>query len=225
MRTLKLNLVVAGVAVTVAVAAPLFAQGPGKAAAVRGGQHGGAAAGLPRSGASRQGLEHSGLNRAGQNVAKPNHGSARNNAARSPSASGLNHALKGKGNTPLAKGAESRPGGIPAENAERIRDQRLNQADHLREVGEANGNERLQGTADRMQASAERQYERRVGTVSGAEATDQGTTLPQDGSTPVANSAAPPISAPPADLRSGETRAATKPAPRGKSSWLPSWLR
>lgn len=55
-----------------------------------------------------------------------------------------------------------------AGNPSRILDKRLSQAEHLRQVSEANGNERLMGTADRMEQNAVRNYERRTGAMAPA---------------------------------------------------------
>lgn len=65
----------------------------------------------------------------------------------------------------------SDPAAVPAEGEQslttqdRILSQRMQQAEHLRGVSQRNGNERLQGTADRMEASAIRNFERQTGTV------------------------------------------------------------
>lgn len=48
------------------------------------------------------------------------------------------------------------------ENFERIRSQRMDRAEHLREIAEQNGNEHLLETADRMQASAETNFLRQT---------------------------------------------------------------
>lgn len=56
---------------------------------------------------------------------------------------------------------------------EQIQFKRLQQADHLRAISERNGNEALLETADRMEASAVRNFERQTGT--GAIAPETGT--------------------------------------------------
>jgi hypothetical protein len=48
------------------------------------------------------------------------------------------------------------------ENFERIRTQRIEQADHLRGIAKQNGNEHLLETAERMEASAETNYLRQT---------------------------------------------------------------
>lgn len=62
-------------------------------------------------------------------------------------------------------------------NQQRIFDQRTQQAEHLRGVSQRNGNERLLDTADRMDSSAVRNFERQTGTVVQSPAGD-GTTAP-----------------------------------------------
>jgi hypothetical protein len=53
------------------------------------------------------------------------------------------------------------PAAGPAlDNPQRILDQRLQQADHLRALSESNGNQHLLDTADRMQANATTNFER-----------------------------------------------------------------
>ena len=52
----------------------------------------------------------------------------------------------------------------PLSNQNRIYENRLDQADHLRDVSARNGNDELLETADRMEANAARNYERQTGT-------------------------------------------------------------
>ena len=52
-----------------------------------------------------------------------------------------------------------------ATSQEQVLKQRLQQADHLRAISERNGNERLIETADRMESSAVRNFERQSGTI------------------------------------------------------------
>jgi hypothetical protein len=71
--------------------------------------------------------------------------------------------------------------GLAGENPQRILDQRLDQAEHLRALSERNGNERLLDTADRMEASANRNFERQQQRFAPAptEPTDESNTVPE----------------------------------------------
>jgi hypothetical protein len=104
--------------------------------------------------AAARGSSSSGLARAGQSAARSQNGLSRGGANLGRSANGLNRASRGL----------SHSQGLAAQtsNAARIRDKRLQQADHLRDISERNGNERLIDTANRMQESAERNYDRGV---------------------------------------------------------------
>jgi len=156
------------------------------------------------------------MNRVDPNLARGNAGASRGGAARSPAASGLAHGVKTPGNSRSLDSASANT--RAQENPERIRDQRLDQADHLRQVAEKNGNERLRTTADRMQANAEQQYVRQAGNVTQPGASNN--TLPAentgDPSGQVASPGTPANIGPPAT---------SPPAAPGKPSWLPSWLR
>lgn len=55
------------------------------------------------------------------------------------------------------------PRGSLSSNQERIYEHRLQQAEHLRDLSAANGNDKLLDTADRMETSAARNYERQTG--------------------------------------------------------------
>jgi hypothetical protein len=152
------------------------------------------------------------MNRVDPNVAHGPAGASRGSVAKSPSASGLSHGLKGRGNGRAPETASSETRG--QDNPERIRDQRLEQADHLRQVGERNGNERLNTTADRMQANAQKQYVRQAGNVA-----------PVDGTTNVPPAANLGDSKGQTAPTSSRTPAASTPATSGRPSWLPTWLR
>ncbi len=52
--------------------------------------------------------------------------------------------------------------------AERNLDKRKSQAEHLRNISERNGNERLLDTADRMEQRGQEQYERRIDKINSA---------------------------------------------------------
>jgi hypothetical protein len=58
------------------------------------------------------------------------------------------------------------------ELAQRQRDKRLSQADHLREIAERNGNQNLAANADRMEAHAHELYQQRVDHLSKFGVTD-----------------------------------------------------
>lgn len=139
--------------------------------------------------AASRGSSSSGLARASQSAARSQNGLSRGSASLGRSANGLNRASNGLGHSQALAAQTS--------NAARIRDKRLQQADHLREISERNGNERLLDTADRMQESAERNYDRGVG----------------EGST--------------GDIDVETTAAARVEAPKKprSTSWLPAWMR
>ena len=52
-------------------------------------------------------------------------------------------------------------------NEQRKLDHRLGQADHLRDIAERNGNEKLLDTADRMELKAHEHYEKRIAKIDG----------------------------------------------------------
>ncbi|AMV31455.1 hypothetical protein VN12_05005 [Pirellula sp. SH-Sr6A] len=84
---------------------------------------------------------------------------------------------------------------LPGMTPEQIQFKRLQQADHLRAISERNGNEALLETADRMEASAVRNFERQTGT--GAIAPETGTvpsTEPVSTQEPVTDVEAAPAS-------------------------------
>lgn len=61
--------------------------------------------------------------------------------------------------------AGHQPGDRPLSNFERIQQHRLQQAEHLRGIAERNGNDHLLDTADRMEASANQNYQRQTGAL------------------------------------------------------------
>ncbi|MFO0869266.1 MAG: hypothetical protein U0935_10075 [Pirellulales bacterium] len=215
---------------------------------VGGGRPNGPAAGAHRA-AGQAHRQRAGMNRTvpAAGASHSTHRGEHHAASGSLSASGFRHAVKaGAGprpdispGTPPAgnlgeHGARGNQGGLTDEAAARLRDQRLERAAHLREVGTANGNARLQETADRMEGSAERQYARRVPGTSANDGDSENPPVvdpladvapPPAVDIPTADPTVPPLSEPPAAARAGETRASSRPLPRGKSSWLPSWLR
>ena len=139
--------------------------------------------------AASRGSSNSGLARAGQSAGRSQNGLARSGANLGRSANGLNRASLGRSHSQALTAQTT--------NAARIRDKRLQQADHLRIISERNGNERLLDTADRMQESAERNYDRNIG---------DGTSESSDFETPDA------------------ARVEGPKKPRS-SSWLPAWMR
>jgi hypothetical protein len=145
--------------------------------------------------AAARGAGNSGLARAAQSTTRSGNGLSRDVSKLGRSANGLNRASSGMSHSQALAAQTS--------NAARIRDHRLQQADHLREISGRNGNERLLDTADRMQNSAQTNYDRRVGSSD-----DTGSEAPPAAT---GDSVGAAVSAPPA------------PSPR--ASWLPAWLR
>jgi hypothetical protein len=106
--------------------------------------------------------------------------------------------------------AHNSDNGQPIDNAQRIRDKQFEQAEHLREAGQANGNERLNDTADRMESNGQYRYQRRI------EGIEQMTRPAPESLAPeatVGGKALPNIPNLPA------------PAAQRQNSWLPSWFR
>jgi len=148
--------------------------------------------------AAARGSGNSGLARAAQSTARSPSGLAKSGAKLGRSANGLSRASKGLSHSQALAAQTS--------NAARIRDNRLAQADHLRDVSARNGNTRLLDTADRMQASAQTNYDRRVG------------------GTPAASGQATDPDAPGVTPRSSRPNLPAQPARTPRASWLPSWL-
>jgi len=98
--------------------------------------------------------------------------------------SGLNRAANGMQRASAAKQGRLPAGERQLSNQERILDHRMSQAEHLRAVSEANGNERLLDTADRMDGSAITNYERNTGLTYQPPTTD-GTTVEAEARAPV----------------------------------------
>ncbi len=148
----------------------------------------------------------------------PHHGAkngTHGGGVRSASASGLNHSLKRAGNaTPAGANLGVTSDQPTADNAAQIRDRRFDQAEHLRQVSTANGNEKLQTTADRMEANAQRNFERRQGTNFPTDGAPSGTVTGDDNS----QAATGPATA-------SEGVRTTTPNLAPKSSRLPSWMR
>lgn len=94
----------------------------------------------------------------------------------------------------------------PAHNAERILQHRTDVADHLRANADRHGNEQLSGTADRMDGSAQQNYNRR----SGSESLDSGNE---------SASARRPDWATRSDA--ALSQAASRPAPEANRRWRP----
>ena len=151
--------------------------------------------------AAARGSSNSGLARAGQSAARSGNGLSQSGANLGRSAIGLNRAASGMSHG-QALGAQT-------SNAARIRDQRLQQADHLREISAKNGNERLLDTADRMQSSALKNYDRGAG-GSNVDATEN------SGAEEGVRGAA---------VRASLPTPPSQPAKNPRTSWLPAWLR
>jgi hypothetical protein len=100
------------------------------------------------------------------------------------------------------------PNAMPVEgeqglaNQQRILDQRMQQAEHLRGISERNGNTRLLETADRMENSAVRNFERQTGTVLPPPPTE-GTVTDPNAAQPAAPTPAPAISSQPTKPKAG----------------------
>ncbi len=106
-------------------------------------------------------LNSAAMGRSAQNTTRlhAQHGSAR--AAQSTYSSGLNHSLRMRPNSPAVNAAmTTSEQQMAVQNRERIRSHQMNQAEHLRRVSEANGNEQLLHTAERMETDAQLRYER-----------------------------------------------------------------
>jgi len=154
------------------------------------------------------------LSKAGSSFGKSNAGLNRAVGGANRSAMGLNHAHT-PGTAPLPGDSGTADGAIeqtqPDANQQQILDQRLGQAEKLRQLSERNGNTRLLDTADRMDANAIRNYERQSGQLY----------QPSGDLTP------PSDLAPMPDVvsQSGSLPPAGKAAPQTRTSWLPAWLR
>jgi hypothetical protein len=153
-----------------------------------------------------------GMGNATSGAARASGNLARGNQGLNKAASGL---ARGPRNLPV-DGALAPGQGDPAlANPQRILDKRFQQAEHLRGISERNGNERLLGTADRMEGSATRNFEHRTGTTLPPPPTDGSTTPPTDGSTtpPTDGSVTPPVNGTTAPLPALETaRLKNKPS-------------
>jgi hypothetical protein len=156
---------------TIAVMAALLVAGFGQTGWAQG-KGGGLnrALGASSKANSARGLSrpNSGLSRAGGNLARSN---------------SLGKAAAGM---PRASAPGALEGNAALANQQRILDHRLQQAEHLRGISERNGNERLLSTADRMDASATRNFERRTGLTmqpptDGAVSPADGSATPGDG--------------------------------------------
>lgn len=167
--------------------------------------------------ASKGSASSSGLNRATQSVARGNFG--KSNGGLNRTAQGLNRSGSlGQATSTRVRDAAINSTETPTLNQERNLDHRLQQSDHLREISERNGNERLLDTADRMDASAIRNYERQTGETYLPDAPIDPAHSPPSGEPLPSNASMP------ADL-DGASLPPTKAAPQARSSWLPAWLR
>jgi hypothetical protein len=109
-------------------------------------------------GAAARGSAAASVGRANPTLPKSQNGLARGNSGLNRASGSLNRATTG------TRVANRLPEGDRSlANQERIIDKRLHQADHLRSVVEANGNERLLDTAERMSENAVTNYERNTG--------------------------------------------------------------
>jgi hypothetical protein len=166
----KLTFTVVAVTLIATISPSAFAQGKG------GGLNRALGATSKAGGARGLGSNSSnGLARASGNLARGN--------------GGLNKAVPGLSRAGAARNIPVDGSSVPLEaeqslaNQQRILDQRMQQAEHLRGIAERNGNTRLLDTADRMNASATRNFERQTGTAIQPPPTDETAPLPTDGST------------------------------------------
>ncbi len=144
---------------------------------------------------------NSGLARAAQSTARSGNGLSKDGAKLGRSANGLNRASSGMSHSQALSAQTS--------NASRIRDHRLEQADHLREISARNGNTRLLDTADRMETSAQTNYDRGAG---GTKVTGGNTSDTDDSATETTT-------------RTSSLTPPAQPAKNPRASWLPAWLR
>lgn len=215
MRSLTYGLAIAGIVVlTSADVIRADGRGDGRgsglnraAQAARKGPGGGGVPGSQASGGAigrhgHSGLNHSAMNRAGQSVPRNAGATTGSTQTTRMSASGLKHSRansspgfqQGPATTPpVGPGREVAEGRF-----EQIKDQRFEQAEHLRQIGDSNGNERLADTADRMETNAARQFTAR-------------------------NESPTPDDASSRSLLPRERPQERPSSPR--TSWLPSWLR
>jgi hypothetical protein len=175
----KLTLAIVAAALLAGTTTAAFAQGKG--------------GGLNRAlGASAKAGNARGLGKSSDGLARASGNLARGNMGLNKAAPGFSRAGAAR-NLPLDGTATPGDEDPSLANQQRILDKRFQQAEHLRGISERNGNERLLGTADRMDASATRNFERRMGTTLPPPPTD-GLTPPTDGSTapPTDGSTTPP---------------------------------
>ncbi|MFO0904093.1 MAG: hypothetical protein U0939_13910 [Pirellulales bacterium] len=219
MRHTAQSLVIATLLI-LSCSAVVFAQGRGPRVPYSGGINGGSR-GAEFSRAKGNGIERpatpkgrTDLDQAGgQRLADSDHTRTGSNGHRrgpgSSAASGLNHGTRGNatGARGLERAAVASDGRVH-QNADRILDKRLEQAEHLEQLGETNGNERLQTASERMAENAQTRYDRRVGERP----------LPTDVD---AADEAPQVILPPERKTS---RVLPPPSNPPRNPWLPAWF-
>lgn len=171
---------------------PLLAQGKGN--------------GLNRGlGAAARGASNSGLGRSDGPLSRAGHSAARGNSSFGRSGGSLQRA-----DAAMTRGMASSPEIVGEDQAlarqQEILDHRLGQADKLRALSEQNGNDRLLGTADRMEANATTNFQRQQERV----------TNPTTDST---SGGSDPTVAPPQEVNA--PAAVTRPQPR-RGFWFRS---
>jgi hypothetical protein len=129
----------------------VVAQGKGKGAGKSLGSLGRAASSAKASRATR------GLSKASDAMSRINQGLGSSSGGVQRASSALNRASDLQ--------MPSNASGEFTTNPQRILDHRLEQADHLRGISARNGNEHLLETADRMEANAQKNYERQTDTT------------------------------------------------------------
>ena len=157
---------------------PLMAQGKGN--------------GLNRGlGAAARGASNSALGRSDAPLSRAGNSAARGNSSFGRAGSSMQRA-----DAAMTRGMASAPEIVGEDQAlarqQQILDHRLGQADKLRAISEQNGNERLLGTADRMEANATTNFQRQQErlTTSPTDSTGEGGTHPAVATSPEVNAPA-----------------------------------
>jgi len=125
--------------------------------------------------AAAKGMNGGGVSRSVGPISRASGGPLRNGAPLGRASGGLQRANAGM--SPKIEMPADGAGQDPAlANQQSILNHRLDQADHLRAASQANGNEHLQETADRMQANANRNFLRQQERLGGTTTTSPGGT-------------------------------------------------
>ena len=125
--------------------------------------------------AASKGMTNSGMTRSGGPLSRASGGPLRNGAPLGRASGGLQRANAGI-SPKIEMPTEGTGQDQALANQQSILNHRLDQADHLRAVSQANGNEHLLETADRMQANANRNFLRQQERLGGTTTTSTGGT-------------------------------------------------